>query len=370
MLFRSPVVQATPPSLPDQTLKDETLLALSNAHLLDINRQSSPELTTLLGTPSVHTATRSRGMRNLGNTCYGNALLAALSRLPRLRGWLSQHTSDFASGIQHHRLHCAICRLAPEFQGITDINDRTRLLPETMRHVALWNRHFANRRQHDAEEAFETLFAACDKCTHMQLRVQMNTPPNEDLPQHVLDATPYYKIFGCVFRYTIHCTACSTSSSNLEAFTTLQLDLLSGVKTLDHLVASRFAPAPCDSDYICSNTNCTARGTHSQSCNIVRWPQVLVVHLKRWSFDALTQAHTKIEQFVQFPATHRPNPDTTYNLRSIVVHQGQANGGHYVAYTRDELHGWLYYNDADTPAATPLSVVLQQRPYMLFYERE
>ena len=97
---------------------------------------------------------------------------------------------------------------------------------------------------------------------------------------------------------------------------------------------------------------------------------MLVVHLKRWKFNDRTRTRMKIDDFVRFPVTYRVSPDIIYNLRSIVVHRGRANGGHYVAYTRDEAHGWLRYDDARTPEQTPTSHVLKQCPYMLVYEQD
>ena len=156
----------------------------------------------------------------------------------------------------------------------------------------------------------------------------------------------------------------------MEPFTTLQLEMLPGVRSLHELIASRFQPEPCDNDFICFTDACSARGTHSKRCQIARWPQLLVVHLKRWRFDTRTQTRTKIDQFVDFPVTYNISSDTTYTLRSIVVNRGRANAGHYFAFVRDEGHGWLYYNDARTPAPTLVSVVLKQCPYLLFYERD
>ena len=34
--------------------------------------------------------------------------------------------------------------------------------------------------------------------------------------------------------------------------------------------------------------------------------------------------------------------------------------GHYVAFTRDEIHGWLLYNDAAVPSVVGEEMVLKQ----------
>ena len=77
----------------------------------------------------------------------------------------------------------------------------------------------------------------------------------------------------------------------------------------------------------------------------------------------------KNNDIIHFPATYSPQAQVNYKLRSIVVHEGIARGGHYVAYTYDDRHGWVLYNDADSPERVSEQTVLEQCPYMLFYER-
>ena len=197
----------------------------------------------------------------------------------------------------------------------------------------------------------------------------MQTPPHEDLPQAIRDATPYYHIFGGVYKSMIHCATCNSSSRRYESFTVLQLEMLRGKQTLANLVASRFLPEPCDNDYICPNNTCKARGTHTKRLEITKWPQVLVVHFKRWAYNTTTRLRTKIYDFVAFPTHYRASDNVMYFLRSMIIHWGRANSGHYYAFVRDDHHGWMKYNDARTPVLVPESYVLEQRPYMVFYER-
>ena len=110
-------------------------------------------------------------------------------------------------------------------------------------------------------------------------------------------------------------------------------------------------------------------GTSTQHIEDDRWPRVLIIHLKRWLFNTNTQAFDKINDMLQFPATYKPNAHNTYSLRSIVVHIGKTHGGHYKAYTRDDRYGWLLYDYSKRPVRKTEHTVLQQCPYMLFYER-
>ena len=96
---------------------------------------------------------------------------------------------------------------------------------------------------------------------------------------------------------------------------------------------------------------------------------MLVVHLKCWKYNVETNTIWKLDDFVTFPDTFSVSPNVVYNLRSVVVHSGKAKSGHYIAYTRDDAHGWLCYDDAKTPKHTPISHVLKQCPHMLVYEQ-
>ena len=145
--------------------------------------------------------------------------------------------------------------------------------------------------------------------------------------------------------------------------------MLRGKQALADLVASRFLPEPCDNDYICPSNTCKARGSHTKRLEIAKWPQVLVVHFKRWAYNTTTRLRTKIDDFVAFPTHYRASDNVMYVLRSILIHYGRANSGHYYAFVRDDNHGWMKYDDARTPVLVPESYVLEQCPYMVFYER-
>ncbi|GIM04825.1 hypothetical protein Vretimale_9290 [Volvox reticuliferus] len=87
---------------------------------------------------------------------------------------------------------------------------------------------------------------------------------------------------------------------------------------------------------------------------------------------------SKIDNYVEFSTTidlqpfmlpgHSGPGDVTYELAGIVVHHGDLEGGHYVAYIRGNGDTWWCNND-DCAVKVPLEEVLVQKAYMLFYER-
>ena len=145
-----------------------------------------PLFATLLGQPDTQPATSLRGMYHLGNTCYGNALLVSLSRLPLLRGWLSTHERTMAADHSHTPSICTACILAEDLKHLTDTSTRTPMTPDTMRYSGLWcPDEVVQGQQQDAEEAFQALCAACDDADVQQLRSKLHLQHDERLPQRV-----------------------------------------------------------------------------------------------------------------------------------------------------------------------------------------
>ncbi|WVZ61956.1 hypothetical protein U9M48_011761 [Paspalum notatum var. saurae] len=109
-----------------------------------------------------------------------------------------------------------------------------------------------------------------------------------------------------------------------------------------------------------------------------RLPEVLVIHLKRFSYTQFTR--NKLETFVDFPtanldlssyiADKSKQPSSHYRLYAISNHYGNMGGGHYTASIyHEEGKGWYKFDDE---CVTPISEDKIKTPaaYVLFYRRE
>ncbi|KAG2631735.1 hypothetical protein PVAP13_2NG043700 [Panicum virgatum] len=109
-----------------------------------------------------------------------------------------------------------------------------------------------------------------------------------------------------------------------------------------------------------------------------RLPEVLVIHLKRFSYTQFTR--NKLETFVDFPTTDldlssyvadkSEQPSSHYRLYAISNHYGNMGGGHYTASIyHEEGKGWYKFDD---DCVTPISEDSIKTPaaYVLFYRRQ
>lgn len=116
-------------------------------------------------------------------------------------------------------------------------------------------------------------------------------------------------------------------------------------------------------------------GQREKVVELVRWPRVLVVLLKRWQVVSTipfrldtVRTHIEFETLLLVATDESP-----HHLRAVIMHHGDAGCGHYTSYVRAPNHRWYFCNDGAHPREAPVAEVLSEqlhsRAYMLFYER-
>ncbi|KAL6567025.1 hypothetical protein OROMI_015429 [Orobanche minor] len=107
-----------------------------------------------------------------------------------------------------------------------------------------------------------------------------------------------------------------------------------------------------------------------------RLPEVLVIHLKRFSYNRFLK--NKLETYVDFPihdldlsgyiAKQGEPSSNRYMLYAISNHYGSMGGGHYTAFV---CHGGDRWYDFDDSHVSPISVdkIKTSSAYVLFYRR-
>ncbi|XP_078430807.1 ubiquitin-specific protease 8 [Wolffia australiana] len=128
---------------------------------------------------------------------------------------------------------------------------------------------------------------------------------------------------------------------------------------------------------------CKEHRQASKKLDLWRVPEILVIHLKRFSYSRYTK--NKLETFVDFPVrdldlssyvARSPAGDDGgrrrpphYALFAVSNHYGSMGGGHYTAFVHHAGHGQWY--DFDDQAVTPMAEagVKTAAAYVLFFKR-
>ncbi|CAM8972958.1 unnamed protein product [Rhodiola kirilowii] len=121
---------------------------------------------------------------------------------------------------------------------------------------------------------------------------------------------------------------------------------------------------------------CKEHRQASKKLDLWRLPEILVIHLKRFSYSRYTK--NKLETYVDFPidnlelsshiAYKNGGISTRYMLYAISNHYGSMGGGHYTAYVHHGGHRWYDFDDS---RVYPISEdkIKSSAAYVLFYRR-
>jgi ubiquitin C-terminal hydrolase len=137
--------------------------------------------------------------------------------------------------------------------------------------------------------------------------------------------------------------------------------------------------------------HCNNCGGYAQESQVEIWrlPDVLVIHLKRFSY--VGEKTIKLNTLVKFPVcgldlsflmlnakkkvglSVKHNKDNyLYDLFAVVNHAGTENSGHNTAYCRSENGEWLFFDDdrAFILSKDIEQEIISHKAYILFYKRQ
>ncbi|KAK1412698.1 hypothetical protein QVD17_34157 [Tagetes erecta] len=122
---------------------------------------------------------------------------------------------------------------------------------------------------------------------------------------------------------------------------------------------------------------CKEQRQASKKLDLWRLPEVLVIHLKRFSYSRTMK--TKLETFVNFPihdfdltkyvANKNNNRPQVYELYALANHYGNMGSGHYTAYVKHINENKWYNFDDNHVSAINEDDVKSNAAYVLFYRR-
>ena len=270
----------------------------------------------------------------------------------------------------HDAASCLLCALAEDVAKLTTLPHNEPFDPRSVRGRRRWDAEgtFDNFQQHDVHEAFTKLLLAVNEVDLRAARALGIGPVEEGTS--TAHTTPFWKIFGALVRQTTRCASCNRRIVKVEMFTGFSLPLpRTGQPSVEDLLTQFFGDEPLEDHCACG----APRGSRTKHTELVRGrsPEVLVLQLKRWIWTHRGQRHPEKNPIHVSYETLLPLPgEAVYELRSVVIHDGPAGSGHYFCYVRGWDNFWYLCNDRQAPVRQArVESVLNQRPYMLVYEK-
>ncbi|CDW54931.1 UCH domain containing protein [Trichuris trichiura] len=325
------------------------------------------------------------GLRNMGNTCYMNSVLQALSNCPPLTEFMRVCwnacvekeemdknrsvciASEFRTllsirlshpGFRVHQQQVAIGIYVMNFFCLTLLPDRG--LSTTSELIDILCNYFSKSFS-ALTEIFNGRLLSSVKCLHCQ-RVSEMDEVFQDLSLPIPS------------RQQLEYLAASADGTKAL----LQEDqedigwFISGVHvTLNDCFSTFFSPDSLSGDDMYQCGHCAKLRNGVKVCKLLELPEVsvLCLHVKRFRHDSYSSK--KIGTMIQFPLHGLDLKQfvTTYDLIAVISHSGVTEGGHYIAYCFNHLNCQWYSFDDEVVGRVDPYVVENVQAYILFYQK-
>ena len=309
----------------------------------------------------------SKGLINLGNTCFMASVVQCMQHIPSFNSYLMRQHEQHCKSPKEKCTICTFNRLTKRCfhsqQPVKPIE-----MAFNLENIAS---HLTLGKQEDAHDFLHCLL------NKMQDHLVLGLTPKPD--QHTEMTTGVGQIFGGFLRSQIVCLGCNKASNNYESLFSISLGI-SSVSTLKDAL-DKFVETDNMGDeewYSCDI--CKIKRRASKTYSVDNPPRTLILHLKR--YDKIT----KISHNVKFGNMLDLSPYVSkdqlgsrkvmYELSSVLVHHGiTVNMGHYYSfvsnpstYGRIRTKEWYAMNDGLVTRVT-WEKVKSSQAYILFYVR-
>jgi ubiquitin carboxyl-terminal hydrolase 8 len=326
------------------------------------------------------------GLKNLGNTCYMNSILQCLSNftLPSqyFMDTIFQRDLNESSetrgevALEYSELIRAIW--SGQYKSVAPV--------DLKRVVGKYRDSFSGYSQQDAHEFLLFLMEMLHNDVN-EVRGKVRLPEvdfdkmNEfegsekawNLDKQA-DKSFIRETFYGQRKSSLQCQSCGYESPKYEAFFELALTLPSGNGkcSVRDLIANELRTEKVD--WKCPK--CKRVGNAHKKIDIVKFPLILTIHLKRFYHDDIWR---KKQNYVDFDLNNlnlgqfagacggRKNRYKEYHLFGVTNHFGTMEGGHYTGYCYSQVYDkWHKYDDQEVSSMTA-SNVKTSAAYILFY---
>lgn len=335
-----------------------------------------------------------KGLSNLGNTCFMNSILQCLSSTPGL--------AEYFLSRKYEEDVPKVSRLVDSFAEVID-ELWTRAIGGAVVPLSLKTEigrrapQFVGYSQQDSQEFLRFLVDGLHEDTNMAKLRPSQVPripdglAGEEVARMAQENYRQYAVsymsdlFSGHTRSTLTCLECGFESVTVEPMWDLSVPVVDSRDTygrditcsLVECLQSFVTAETLDGNEMPTCERCRQRRRSTKALRVERLPQILVLHLKRFSYTIRSRA--KISTEVRFPlqsldmapytTQHQRHQPALYDLFAVSNHSGGLGGGHYTAYCCYPGGSWHHFNDSSVSECDASSVRGPQA-YVLFYRRK
>lgn len=183
-------------------------------------------------------------------------------------------------------------------------------------------------------------------------------------------------LFDGLLESTVTCQGCQCSSNTRDRYMDLSLDIdQPHVKTLTDALEDFTSSEMLDGDNRVFCSPCGIKQPAKKALRLATAPSILVCHLKRFALDEygrLIRVNKQIHfaerlQIGSYMSKVNKSKPPPYELVALLVHQGNScDSGHYIAFCK-HAGEWFQCNDSIVERVD-IKTVLAQQAYILVYE--
>ncbi|XP_063042679.1 uncharacterized protein LOC134437145 isoform X2 [Engraulis encrasicolus] len=117
--------------------------------------------------------------------------------------------------------------------------------------------------------------------------------------------------------------------------------------------------------------HCDEKTDTEISLNVQKYPNILILHLKRFHLDSMKMVYQKNSSPLDIPFMLTYFEDCTYDLYGVINHSGEYGAGHYDAYIKSaENNHWYCFDDSQVTKITDKDFLERSRTaYLIVYRK-
>ncbi|XP_022237414.1 ubiquitin carboxyl-terminal hydrolase 2-like [Limulus polyphemus] len=333
------------------------------------------------------------GLNNLGNTCFINAIVQCLCHTEPLFEYCihGNYEDDINTTISNMKgeLMKAFAKLVHSMSRAN--SSVPTCLKDFHSQLRVFTSCFPSNSQQDAQEFLRYLLQGLheDVNTVRTILPTVTQDIDETLSesQKSTEACQRYlrndnskiiDIFLGQLRSTLQCLVCGHASVTFDPFWDLSVSIPKGFNkvSIQQCLDLFTKEELLDGDEKPTCSQCKTRQRCSKRFSIHKFPQILVLHIKRFSLAGKNQPK-EFTANVEYPlknfnlrpfASERVSYIPMYNLYAVANHSGSGDSGHYTAVCRHPYtEEWHQFNDTKVSKVSSKRVV-SSNAYILFYE--